>query len=138
MRASAAAALMVQAVFLLLATGSADNALSRESRAVGTRQLLNILLVGPAAKQRIGSDEACSEASNAKTVRDDVIYFLAKLAKSGSVTSACRKAEASLSCQLVIGQNTGQDAGVWTRTYELSLNPTNYALIGKVGCFTIP
>lgn len=104
----------------------------------GTRDLLSLLLVGPAAGQRIADDAQCTKASDASTIRDDVIYFLAKLAKKGSVTSECNKDAEALSCRLVIGQNTGRDEGIWTRTYEMTLTPKTHALTGKVACFTIP
>ena len=113
-------------------------ALCRETGVPDTRELLALLLTSPAASQPAGGNSECTKASDATTVREDVIYFLAKLSNGGSVTSECAKDAELFSCRLVIGQNTGRREGVWTRTYEVSMKKNGHLTSGKINCFTIP
>jgi hypothetical protein len=138
MKAGRKVALFISAIGVVVGAYSWYPARAQPQSGIGTRELLNILLTTPAADQPISERGPCLKANDATSVRGDVIFFLSKLSKPGSIKSECQASSDVIACQLVIGQNIGRGEGVWTRTYVLSLGKVDHRPKEPIECYTIP
>jgi hypothetical protein len=127
-------------VLPLLASGwaAALAQTANEPAIIGTRTLLTLVLTTPTGGQPVSATGPCTKASDAVSLRDDIIYFLSKLTKAGSITSQCDQPGATVTCQLVIRQVVPDQEAVWSRTYLFTLDKTDLHTVAPVECYTIP
>ena len=102
------------------------------------REMLSLLLTSPVGDQAPADRGPCTKTGSPRSVREDVIYFLAELSENGRVSATCALERGKRSCELRIGQAAPRREDIWTRTYIVTIDATTREVVAPVECYSIP